>query len=158
MAAVLVPTPIGVGPAYRPPPAVHAACAPAPLAAGRRVHIELFANRRAAVVPAGVGVRRARRRLGRIVSARCRARLWTLDPTGVVHFEPPATLGDFFAVWGQPLGRARLLGFGGAVRVYVNGRRVRGDPGALVLRDRDQIVLESGGFVPPHVRYRFPLH
>jgi hypothetical protein len=142
---VLVPTPIGVGPMYHPRPAIHSACAQAPLRTGARFHLELFANRRVAIVPARVGV-----------GSHCRAHLWTLDPTGVVHFERRATLGDFFAVWGQAFSRSRLLGFRGAVRVYVNGMGRRGDPRRLPLRDGDEVVLEVCGLVPPHRSYRFP--
>jgi hypothetical protein len=86
----------------------------------------------------------------------CRARLWTLDPTGVVRVERRATLGDFFAVWGQALSRTRLLSFRGTVRVYLNGARRHGDPRRLPLRDGDEVVLEVGGFVPPHRSYRLP--
>jgi hypothetical protein len=142
---VLVPTPIGVGPQYHPRPAIHAACAPAPLRSGARFHLELFASRRVAIVPSQVGV-----------GSHCRARLWTLDPTGVVRFERRATLGAFFAVWGQALSRTRLLSFRGTVRAYLNGVRWRGDPRRLPLRGGDEVVLEVGGFVPPHRSYRFP--
>jgi hypothetical protein len=27
-----------------------------------------------------------------------------------------------------------------------------------VLRDRDQVVLQVGPFIPPHAAYRFPRH
>jgi hypothetical protein len=108
------------------------------------------------IVPAGIGVGQPRLRLGRVVSAACRASLWTLEPTGVVHSEAQATLGQLFAVWGQPLGPTRLASFHGRVAVYVNGSRRRGDPRSLSLRDRDEIVLEVGGFVPPHRSFRFP--
>jgi hypothetical protein len=154
----VVPTPIGAGPAYRPRPAVHAACAPAPLGSGARIHLELFANRRVVVVPAAIGLRGPRTSAGRVVAASCRARLWTLDRTGVVRFTGRATLRDLFAVWGAQLGPKRLLGFRGRVRAYVNGVPRRGDPRALVLRDRDEVVLQVRGFVPPHVTYRFPAH
>jgi hypothetical protein len=116
-----------------------------PLHTGARFHLELFASRRVAIVPAQVGV-----------GSHCRARFWTLDPTGVVRFERRAALGDFFAVWGQALSRTRLLSFRGTVRVYLNGTRRRGDPRRLPLRDGDEVVLEVGGFVPPHGSYRFP--
>ncbi|MGD0715695.1 MAG: hypothetical protein ABSB24_16135 [Gaiellaceae bacterium] len=152
----LVPTPIGVGPRYRPPPGVHAACTPGPLRGARRVHVELFADRRVAIVPAAVGLRGARLEQGRVTGARCRARLWTTDPTGVVDFDGAATLDDLFAVWGQPLGPRHLAGFRGAVSVFRNGARVHGDPRRLALRDGDELVLEVGGFVPPHRSYRFP--
>jgi hypothetical protein len=44
------------------------------------------------------------------------------------------------------------------VRVYRNGVRVRSDPRRVVLRDGDELVLEVGGYVPPHRSYRFPHH
>jgi hypothetical protein len=40
--------------------------------------------------------------------------------------------------------------------VYRAGKRAAGDPRALVLRARDEVVLEVGRFVPPHRSYRFP--
>jgi hypothetical protein len=154
----LTPTPIGVGPEYHPRPAVHATCKAAPLRNGDRAHLELFANGRVVIVPAAIGLRGARQSLGRVDTARCRARVWTLDPTGVVRFVGPTTLGDVFGVWGRRLTRARLLTFSGALRVYVNGVRRREAPGTLVLHDRDEIVLEVGAYIPPHRSYRFPRH
>jgi len=98
------------------------------------------------VIPARIGVR----------GARCRAHLWTVDPTGVVHFDRPATLADLFEVWGEPLTSGRVLSFHGRVSLFRNGIRVRGDPGSVRLRDRDELVLESGRHVAPHRSYRFP--
>jgi hypothetical protein len=155
----LLPTPIGLGPRYHPPSRAATsqfACRPAPLQTGSRVHVELFAERRAVVVPAAIGLGRPRLRLGRVVAAACRGRLWTLDPSGVVRYVPGSTLGAFFAVWGQPLGMYRLASFRGRVAVYVNGIQHHGDPGMVRLRDGDEIVLEVGGHVPPHRVFRFP--
>jgi hypothetical protein len=155
-ALALVPTPIGTGPRYHPTPGVHGLCVAAPLDRGARVHLELFAGGRVVIVPAAVGVGDARLALGRVTGARCRARAWTTDPTGVVSYETGFTLGGVFAVWGQPLGPQRLLGFRDRVRVYVNGLRRTVDPRQLRLRDGDEIVLEVGPMVPPHRTYRFP--
>src|SRR3954453_21725303 len=105
-----VPTPVGAGPQYRPLPAVHAACASAPLRDGSRAHLELFANGRVVVIPAGIGLRGTRATAGRVSAARCRARVWTLDATGVLRFTRRTTLGDVFAVWGRRLGAGRPLG------------------------------------------------
>jgi hypothetical protein len=127
---------------------MHAPCAGALGAPGPRIHLELFANRRVIIVPPRVGVR----------SARCRARLWTVDPTGIVHFAGQTRLGELFRVWGRELTTGRLLSFRGRVRLYVNGVRRRVDPRALALRDRDEIVLEVGPFIPPHRSYLFPPH
>ena len=156
LAPALVPTPIGVGPRYRPQPGLHAPCVAGPLSGAHRVHVELFANRRVVIVPAAIGLRGARFQLGRVESAGCRARLRTTDPTGVVDFDGGATLGDLFAVWGEPLGPRALVSFRGPVSVFRNGVRVDGDPRRVVLRGGDELVLEVGGFIPPHRSYRFP--
>jgi hypothetical protein len=67
-------------------------------------------------------------------------------------------LGDVVRVWGQPLSPRRLAGFSSAQRVlaFVNGRRYFGDPRTIPLRRHDEIVLEIGGYVPPHRSYLFP--
>ena len=157
-AAALVPTPIGRGPLYHPPAGpVHVACTDASLRKGPRFHLELFAGKRVVVVPAGIGVRAPVLSLGNVTGARCRARIWTVDPTGVVWLERSGeSLGSVFAIWGEPLGPTRLAGFRGAVSVFVNGVRRGGDPRRLVLHDRDEVVLETRGYVPPHASFRFP--
>ncbi len=159
----LIPVPIGAGPRYQPP-------ARWPLAGNAsfgglgggvqselRVHLELFAGRRVVVVPGGIGVSGGRTTLyGFITDALWHAPAWTLEPGGVIHLARPGMrLGDVFAIWGQPLGADRLVGFAGAVRAYVNGEARQGDPASLVLRDHDQVVLEVGGYVPPHASFTF---
>ena len=85
---------------------------------------------------------------------RCRAPLRTLDPTGVVEFDRAGlTLGDLFAVWGEPYGSDRMLSFRGEPQVYVAGRP---SPATSPLTDRAQIVVELGGYIPPHHSFNFP--
>src|SRR5437762_1831743 len=88
--------------------------------------------------------------------ARCRAHTWTTTPTGVVRFDRAAKLGDLFSVWGMPLGGRQLLSFHGDVSLFRNGLRVRGDPRAVRLRAGDELVLETGPYVPPHRSFVFP--
>jgi hypothetical protein len=162
-----VPTPIGAEPEYHPP-----ARWPLAGAAGfgglrpnlygpLRVHLELFANRKVVVVPGGIGVSGGRTVLySHIVDALWHGPAWTLDPGGVFHLARPGLrLADVFAVWGQPLDERTLLTFKAAdsegVQVFVNGERHRGAPGAVVLRDRDQVVVEINGYVPPHRSFVF---
>jgi hypothetical protein len=155
----LIPTPIGSGPEFRPAARVpDSGCAPGGVSGRYRAHVEVFGRKQAVVIPAGIGVGAvARREFGRVVDADCRADARTLDPSGVVHFDrDDLSLGDLFAVWGQPLDRARLLSFRGDVSAFVGGRRVTGDPAGISLRDGAQIVLESGGYIPPHPSFRFP--
>jgi hypothetical protein len=150
------PWPIGTGPRYRPAAVSAAVARGAPVgelrcgAGGRGflVHVELFAHRKVIVVPKGIGV-----------SPRgCTYPLRTSAPTGVVHVEagPPRRLRDLFAVWGRRLSRDRLLSFRGRVSVFVDGRRFRGEPGAVLLTKHRQVVVEVGGYVAPHPSYLFP--
>jgi len=142
-AAALTPIPIGPGVAYRPAagrPLV--ACADRPLA---RVHVELFANGRAIVIPAGIGA--------------CSDPLRTRTPTGIVELKQHGlVLADLFRVWRQPLGDKRLLSFRSQtpVRAYVGGRRARAPVGSIPLRPGAQIVVELGAYVPPHASFLFP--
>jgi hypothetical protein len=167
-----VPTPVGVGPAYRLPAAPAAVVRAAQVgrlacsageAPRERAHVELFANRRVLLLPPGIGMAPPLRlRRVAVTGARCSYPLRTTDPTGVVEFVRAAqpTLGDLFSVWGQPLGRRRLAGFRARgrdeVKAWVGGRRWRGDVRAIPLRGHAEIVVELGGFVPPHAFYRFP--
>lgn len=124
------------------------------------IHLELFAARRVVLVAPGIGVAPPRTRDGAYIrGGRCSYPLRTREPTGVVEVEAGGrakTLGDLFAVWGQPLSRKRMAGFGGRVHAYVGGMRWSGDPSGIRLRAHEQIVLEVGGYVKPHAAYRFP--
>lgn len=73
------------------------------------------------------------------------ASLHTHEEPGVIHAEgiESATLGQFFAVWGVPLGPDRLGAKRGPVRMWVDGRRSRAFRD-LTLRDGQRIVLAAG--------------
>jgi hypothetical protein len=127
------------------------------------VHVEVFGADRVVILPAGIGTRPPIRLSdGRISAARCFGGLVTLEQTGLVLVRPgrPLTLADLFRAWGQQLSRRRMAGFvaagAGRIRVYVNGHRRSGPPGAVVLRPHAEIVLEAGPYVPPHRFYTFP--
>ena len=169
-AGLPVPTPIGVSREYRLPastatvraalPVGGLACSPTS-ALRFRVHLELFARRLVLLVPAGIGIAPPLRREGAyVLGGRCAYPLRTREPTGVIEAgsAQPLRLGDVFRVWGQPLSPRRLAGFRTAQRVlaFVNGRPYLGDPRTIPLRRHDEIVLEIGGYVPPHTSYLFP--
>lgn len=142
---------IGTGPRFRPAARTdpsggrigRLACLPEP---GPRhlAHVELFAAGRVIVVPRHIGV-----------APGCSYPLRTRDRTGIVEVRGRATVGDLFAVWGASLTRTRLLSFGGRVRAYLAGRRVDGDPRAIVLGRHAQVVLAVGPAVPVHASFRF---
>src|SRR5437764_10133752 len=167
--------PIGVGPtaAYTPPPRGVRAAAGASIGGlrcatgdARRVgaHVELFAHRHVVVVAAGIGMAPpVRTPRAYVTAARCSYPVRTCEPTGLLELEPSAralTLGELFAIWGQPLSTSRLAGFhappGTRVAAYLDGRPWPGDPRAVPLRRHAVIVLEVAGHVPPPSRYRFP--
>jgi len=154
--------PIGAEPRFHPPPPDRAVpgCA-RELGERSAAHVEVFAQNRVVVMPAGIGTERPRRLLaGRIAQARCYGAVVTLEPTGIVLVRKgkPARVGDLFRLWGRPLSSTRLGSFptGGGVRVYVNGRRLRVDPRNVPLTRHSEIVLEVGPFVPPHRSFTFP--
>lgn len=152
------PVAIGAGPAFAPPPRTATPCTAGTVQGRYRAHIELFADRQAVLIPAGIGLERPRKdENGRIDGAGCRAALRTLEPTGVVDFDDSnLTVGDLFEVWGETLGDRRLLSFTGPVEAFVAGRRVDTDPADIPLTDEAQIVIEIGGYVEPHASYAFP--
>jgi hypothetical protein len=121
-------------------------------------HIELFANRRVLLVPAGVGMAAPLRREGAyVVGSRCSYAVRTTAPTGVVEVArgANATIGSLFRLWGQPLTGSRLASFRGRVRAYVAGVLWRGDVRMIPLARHAQIVLEVGGYVRPHRFFLF---
>jgi hypothetical protein len=122
-------------------------------------HLDVYVAGRHVVVPAGIGIDPA----GRFISP-----LHTHDTSGVIHVESPTvrhfTLGEFFGVWGVRLGAGELGGYeaggGRALRAYVDGRQVTGDPGKIVLAPHQEIVLAFGTAkqlrLPLPTGYAFP--
>ncbi len=154
----LIPTAIGRGPEFHPRARAPQDCASGPVKGRFRAHIELFGRRQAVVIPAGIGLAPPfTREHHRIVGARCRAEIRTLDPAGVVEFDrTDLRLADLFEIWGEPLGPRRMASFAGPVSAFVDGRRVTSDPARIPLRDGAQIVLQVGGYIPPHPTFKFP--
>jgi hypothetical protein len=162
------PVPIGAGPRFHPPANDVRSAHGEPVGRLRcttrdvsrfRVHVEVFGIGRVVIVPPGIGVAPPLVRSGAyVLRGRCYYPLRTIDPTGVIEIDARfrLTLGDLFAVWGQPLSRDQLTGFVGRVRVWVNGCRRHGDPRSVPLTRHVQIVLEVGAYVPPHPTYPFP--
>jgi len=162
------PWPIGPGPAYRPAATFAAVKAGEPLGALRcgppgavfALHLELFAERRVVVVPAGIGVASPSLQVGASVLARgCTYPLSTLNPAGIVEVRRGMSLrlADLFTIWGQPLGARRLASFHSSepVRAYVGGHLFRGPLASIPLTPHAEIVLELGGYVPPHPFFLF---
>ena len=78
--------------------------------------------------------------------------LHTHSDDGLVHIEAPGdqgfTLGQFFAIWDQPLSETTLLtasaGGGEEVTATVDGAAFDGNPSDIPLNDEETIVLQLG--------------
>ena len=73
---------------------------------------------------------------------------------GIIHIEAPVrrpfTLGDFFAVWQQPLSATQVGPKQGQVITYVNGKRDTTNPPDIRLLAHQRIQLDVGTDVPPY--------
>jgi hypothetical protein len=111
-------------------------------------HLTIIANGVQRAIPLAVGVPGAEVISNFVVDGRCFYWLHTHDATGIVHVEAPVstafTLGEFFAVWGEPLTRTNVGGFEGAVVAYVDSTRYDGDLSSLAFKERQQITLIIG--------------
>jgi len=95
--------------------------------------------------------------VGQVPARQCLYWVHTHTPDGIIHIEAPLdrtfTLGDFFAIWGQPLTRSRAATAhakkGASLRVWVNDKRYTGDPRAIPLTPHADIVIEAG---PPFTK------
>lgn len=124
-------------------------------------HLALFSNGQQIAVPYGIGiVRPFQLTNGFVGMGNGFYWLHTHDATGILHIESPDTrsytLGNFFDVWGQPLGRDGVAGLRGPVHSFVDGKPYPGDPRTIVLAAHMQITLEVGTPVVPPPVYIFP--
>jgi hypothetical protein len=120
-------------------------------------HLAVYVDGMLRPVPAGVGmvdpqVRRTRSG-PKLYGPRCYYQLHVHAQDGVIHVEAPTarafTLGQFFALWGQPLSPTRVGPNRGRVTVYVDGRAALTDPRSIPLRQREVIQIDVGTVVPP---------
>ena len=94
----------------------------------------------------------------------CTYELHTHDVMGVVHIETDVpkkfTLGQFFALWRQPLAAAGTAGLAGPVRFYLieneTLRPYSGDPAQIELLGGREIVIISGTAPRVLPKYRWP--
>jgi hypothetical protein len=113
-------------------------------------HLVMYDRGQPVTVPQGIGINESN------PATACMFWLHTHTPDGLIHVESPRratfTLGQFFAIWGQPLSRTRVASARADathhLRAYVNGRLYRGDPRTIPLTPHARITLEVG---PPWV-------
>jgi len=106
-------------------------------------HLDILVNGKPVTVAAGIGINQ----VARFISP-----LHTHDLSGVIHVESDVvrdfTLGQFFDVWGVRFSRDCVGGYCAkgtdALRVFVDGKPVSGDPRNLVLREHQEIAVVYG--------------
>jgi hypothetical protein len=123
---------------------------------GNRVHIHqhlaIYDRGKAIPIPPDVG---------RPASGECLYWVHTHTPDGVIHIESPTartfTLGDFFAIWGQPLDTRRAAtayaNSGTTLKAWVDGKLYPGDPAKIPLNAHADIVIEVGPPFPKPVKF-----
>jgi len=103
-------------------------------------------------IPAGIGIPGAQARntpQGTFISSgRCFYWLHTHAADGIIHTESPIqrtfTLGNFFNIWGQPLGPGQVGPAKGHVTVIYNGKVYQGNPRDIPIKAHAQIQLQVG--------------
>jgi hypothetical protein len=115
-------------------------------------HLTIFVNGSARQVPAAIGIPGAQAEATAqgpfIASGTCFYWLHTHAADGVIHIESPVertyTLGNFFDIWGQPLGTDRVGPATGHVVAIYNGQVYQGNPRDIPLIAHAQIQLQVG--------------
>jgi hypothetical protein len=170
-----------LGPEGVPIPAAHALTQPRLLTNGQQIdgiscqageqvlfhihaHLTIFVYGAPTQVPAGIGIappyQVQHTTSGPFVAGgTCFMWLHTHAADGIIHTESPIertyTLGDFFDVWGQPLGRSRVGPARGTVTAFVDGHVFTGNPRQIPLLAHAQIQLEVGRplVAPEHITF-----
>jgi hypothetical protein len=128
-------------------------------------HLTIFVDGLPRRVPAGIGIAPPyeveRPAAGAFIAGgACFMWLHTHSADGIIHTESPIqrtyTLGDFFDIWGQPLGRGRIGPARGHVTALLDGRVFTGDPRRIPLLAHAQIQLEVGKPLLAPERITFP--
>jgi hypothetical protein len=115
-------------------------------------HLTVFVNGAPRQVPAAIGIPGAQAENTPtgpfIATGTCFYWLHTHAADGIIHIESPVhrtyTLGDFFGIWGQPLGPGQVGPARGTVTALYNGQVYVGNPRNIPLEKHAQIQLEVG--------------
>lgn len=175
--------PGGIGPEGVPMPAAPVLAPPASPAPGQTIagigcgpteqvrfhihaHLTLFVNGLARAVPLGIGIAPPLQIQSTpagpyAAGGSCFSFLHTHAADGIIHVESPVvrtyTLGDFFDIWKQPLGRDRVGPAVGSVAAFLNGRRYTRDPRTIPLHAHAQIQLDVGRPLVAPAAIAFPV-
>jgi len=113
-------------------------------------HLSVYVDGQQRTIPPDIG----------IFNNQCIYWLHTHDTSGIIHVESPDervyTLGDFFAVWRQPLSAGQVGPAKGKVTAWVDGKKVDGDPAKIKIEYHTTIQLNVGTDTPAPEDYHFP--
>ena len=117
----------------------------------QHAHLAVFVDGEQRTVPESIGI---------VSGGTCLYWMHSHTPDGVVHIESPEirtfTLGNYFDIWGQPLGPNRVGPAKGTVTAYVNGTPYTGNPRDIQLGEHVTVQLDVGKPVP-YKDYKYPL-
>lgn len=127
-------------------------------------HLTIFVDGKARAIPYGIGIVPPRQvqqtQQGPFVTGgSCFYWLHTHASDGIIHIESPVhrsfTLGDFFDIWGQPLGPDRVGPAHGKVTAFYNGQVYLGNPRDIPIGKHIQIQLDVGRPLvsPEHIKF-----
>ena len=127
-------------------------------------HLTVYVHGRARRIPYGIGVQSPQPILIRsgvfVEGGSCFDWLHTHSADGIIHTESPVvrgfTLGQFFDVWGEPLGPDRVGPASGPVTAIYNGQVFTGDPRQIPLTAHAQIQLDVGRPLVAPIAITFP--
>jgi hypothetical protein len=128
-------------------------------------HLAVYVDGRQRLVPEGIGIAPPRTveqsSEGPFVAGGgCFYWLHSHTRDGIIHIESPVervyTLGNYFDIWKQPLGPARVGPAKGQVTAYLNGRRFTGDPRSIPLKAHALIQLDVGTPAVAPAPFTFP--
>ncbi|MEM5342948.1 hypothetical protein [Paraburkholderia azotifigens] len=112
-------------------------------------HLAIYLNGKALALPTNIGT------VGPTMAAQtgCAYPVHTDDESGKIRMDASTgasyTLGQFFAIWGQPLTSSNVAGLTGMpITIYVNNggqlSKYTGDPASLVLPPHGEVSIEIG--------------
>jgi hypothetical protein len=130
------------------------------------VHLDVFVNGQQERIPAGAGItspRASEQFPGGVFldsgTGDCLYWLHVHADDGIIHVESPVkktfVLGQFFDVWGQPLGPDQVGPAHGPVVAYENGKRFTGNPRDIPLLPQAVVQLDVGNPVVPFKPMKF---
>jgi hypothetical protein len=115
-------------------------------------HLSIYVNGALRPIPAGIGivtpVVQQTANGGFDSASQCYYWLHVHAEDGVIHVESPTTttytLGQFFAIWKQPLTADQVGPNTGNLTIFVNGVRYTGNPAGIPLRSHEDIQIDVG--------------